>query len=462
MTALLACSSHVSDSALTQLLKDDRLPLWLERLLAGLREAVQFVQSLEDTTLAAVASTCSVGKAALRDQISTAALVQASFIVERVRAAKDPPWSLVTQDLDQALGALRAGPRPKSEFMGKLHDLLELGYERSALKGLLWLLHQASWSSTAVEQAHVASSALHRFHGAYEGDTLQARSLVAGFVVLVRPTKSSRKLVVLQRRMQRLERKRLEHFTGRQLYVRELMFRSADLRLRGRSLPTNSQSKVIQSHGKLWRAISREQRERYERKVVAIREKERDEISARRAALRATIKALEDDEAVRFRTGPLRLDDCRLSKAGQQELQDCFDHPQWTLAHVARSREAAVQRVGPPPQHVRDFLDSMPIRLPFVCRQREFTCTCVMKFVTEEVPLYLKVCFVRRSPFLVGFVRVFEATSVWPSCTPASSSTDAYCAWEHTFEVPEMDFTFSDGGELRGEWPVFFLPECTF
>jgi hypothetical protein len=92
------------------------------------------------------------------------------------------------------------------------------------------------------------------------------------------------------------------------------------------------------------------------------------------------------------------LDDCHLSEADQQEFQDCFDHPQWTLANVARSREAAVQRVVPPPQHVRDLLGFMPILesdaapphqpwLLFVCRQLEFTCKCVMKFVTEEVPL---------------------------------------------------------------------------
>jgi hypothetical protein len=45
-------------------------------------------------------------------------------------------------------------------------------------------------------------------------------------------------------------------------YARELMEKPADFRIRGRSLPTNLQVKAMQSYGRLWRGVAREQRER--------------------------------------------------------------------------------------------------------------------------------------------------------------------------------------------------------
>ena len=75
----VACSSQASDAALSMLLADDRLPLTLQDVENAVREEAELVQTLEDDTIAVVASACGVTPSLLRGQACRSAWVQASF-----------------------------------------------------------------------------------------------------------------------------------------------------------------------------------------------------------------------------------------------------------------------------------------------------------------------------------------------------------------------------------------------
>ena len=337
MTAVFAISSAVSDSALSMLLADDRLPLILQDFENDVREEAELVENLQDNTIAAVATACGVSTSLLRDQAAKSAWVQASFLIERVRAAHEPPWSLVLKPPDEALHEIEHGERPEEEVTQKLYDLLQLGYPRATLKRLLYLLSQASWSSTPVEQAHVVTSMLKRLHNNYGVDTLQTRSVLCSFATLLRPSVRELKIMRLERRLEVLAKRQPNKFTGRQCYVRDLWRKADDLRLRGRAIPSNMARRVIQVHGKRWKEMARGERAAFERRALLERGLMADALVEETRSLRAAIQQEKNLAAEDSSKAPLRMDSSRLPSSQKREFDQLAESEELSRAMQART-----------------------------------------------------------------------------------------------------------------------------
>ena len=113
--AIIATSSAVADSSMAMLLEDDRLPLQLDEVTANLKDELVYVANLPMSIFEVLGKAIDVKATVLRHESVAAALTQAGYIANRLRAARQPPWSLLSGDRAENLQVLRDGPLPTEE-----------------------------------------------------------------------------------------------------------------------------------------------------------------------------------------------------------------------------------------------------------------------------------------------------------------------------------------------------------
>ena len=160
LAVMIATSSVVADSSMAMLLEDDRLPLQLDEVTANLKEEHVYAANPPMSIFEVLGKAIDVKATVLRHECVAAALAQAGYIANRLRAARQPPWSLLSGDRAENLQVLRDGPLPTEESTMNIYQLMRLGYSRSTLLEGLALLAQANWSTNCVEQGHAHASAL--------------------------------------------------------------------------------------------------------------------------------------------------------------------------------------------------------------------------------------------------------------------------------------------------------------
>lgn len=474
LCALMATSSFVADSALATLLEDDRVPRVYNDLMQEMTSEVGYCHDLDPAVWSCVASAVGMCAGELRGQACLSVLIQAGFFSQRLRAARRPPWCILQKDTSDALADLADGPRPSDETLGKIWDLLELGYPRPELERGLWLLSMAGWSSTAVEQAHVAASMLMKKHGDYGQQTLGARSMLLSMAPLVRPSKHDAKLHRLQSRAQALARRKPQCITGRQVLLKELNMTAAEARSEGRSVAPNMHDTLMRSHGEMWRKFPAVAREMYSRKAESERHEAFEALRNQKLAVQSEIellklRACDQDPA----SEPLRVSSCRLSRSDIVEFQALCDGGGWSAKRVDELRAAACERLGPPSEEVRAVLDAMEVHssedpvepadwLPLLCSHRAFFQGCAMRFWTDAGAwLHCKFVFAMQSPRLVCFLRLRVGEVLHEYIDPADFDRLALREWQHTFMFDHLDFLFSDESTIKPGWTMQVLTDVS-
>ena len=362
LTALIACSSFVADAVLSALLVDDRVPIMFDELQQEMASEVDYVEQMDEPVIGFIAKTCGMNAKLLRDQTNSSALIQAGFFSQRIRAATKPPWCILRKPPAEALAELAAAPRPPEETLGKIWDLLALGYSRPLLEKGLRLLGMASWSSTPVEQAHVAASGLMRKHSDYGQQTLAARSMLVSMAPLFKPSESDLKFRRLQLRLASLEKRRPECISGRQVFLQDLNSKAAEMRTQGRPLAADMHTKLMHRHGGMWKESSAGVRAAYEAKAELTRDQVREELVHKKQVLLAEMQIMRARCCTEDRDGePLRVSSCRFSELRIAEFNGLYESPEWSAKRVAELQAAALEPLGPPPLAVQEILEGMEI-----------------------------------------------------------------------------------------------------
>eukprot|EP00969_Alexandrium_andersonii_P208773 9220574-Alexandrium_andersonii.AAC.1 len=133
--AMAAMVSYISDSCLTELLEDPRVPLRLESIRAAIESEVQWLASVSPFvwgSLARVIGDCA-GQG-LRSDCLRAAQISVAFLEQRLFSeASKLPWSLVVGDKEANLAALKAMPEPTEPTSAKIWQLLQRGFNTRQL-----------------------------------------------------------------------------------------------------------------------------------------------------------------------------------------------------------------------------------------------------------------------------------------------------------------------------------------
>jgi hypothetical protein len=260
LIAVVGMSSFLSDAVLGELLQDDRVARILPTLRTEISQELAFINNIPRGVWDLVASVTEFDGSDLRNACVSSSHTQAGFINARLRVAERPPFDLLHGSRSANLDALLAGDWPREEVKQRIWELLKRGCNRQDILDSLELMSQAGWSSTTVEQGHVAASVVMRFHRELTEARMRARAAVVQCRPLFTPSPLDRKIARLESQVATVARRRPQNITGRQIYVRQLVDTAKEQAWGSRKVSCQLTKAVIQKHGKLWRAAGRARR----------------------------------------------------------------------------------------------------------------------------------------------------------------------------------------------------------
>ena len=471
-----AVSSFVSDSALALLMEDDRLPVVLKAVEDELHTELEYIQNISDVTFDIIGEAVGFAGGILRSEINAAAWTQAAFIAERLRPAKEEPWSTFAMEAESALDAIIGGEKPKNSELFKIWELNRIGHPRADLIVGIRLRRMAGWSSKTVEQGHVCVPVLLRKHPHYTQETLGGRAMVVGAAPLFKMPVNERRIVQLERRMVALDRRCPSHINGRHMFVKDLNAKSADMKLQGRVVPEDMHKQIMVAHGPLWKAMAPATRDGYRAEAESTRNIAHDELVNKRLDIAAQIDILKARSQADgdVWSQPLSMSSCSLTRSQIIDFDAFAMSAEWSEAKVAALRvDAMVPRRPPPLGHIR-ILESMAIEVPtdghprphwlsFVCQHREFFYNCVFKFNSVASAVYYRFCYASQRPYLAAFMNIeLHASPPNIIIEPRDRSASEADIWEHNFAVGETSFIFSDEANIDQEAFVYVLTDCFF
>ena len=473
VVGIVGVSSFVSDGVLTLLMEDERVIRALPSIDQAIQEELLYIESLSDSVLRVIAGCCEYSLPRLRHAVTHSAWVQAGFFNERVNSAREPPWSICSER--DGLINLLMGPRPTEPTLMKIYDLGKLGTPHKQLDDVVALMRNVPWSIKTAEQGHTHATRIARYHPDLSSNVLAARSYICSIKPLLHRDPEQAGMEQLRQRLQRLDDRRPNHITGRQVYLKELQGEVRQARSRGRDLPSNISSIVMSGHGRSWNKLSVEKRNEYEEKALAEREAAMDRICEERSEIIGKIKELEakrQDCSESPQSLRLLMSDCRLSPAQHNDLDRALQDESWTWGKISSLREQADRAIGPPSAEMRAAIEMQeapsqsighpkPPWLSFVCKERDDLKNAVFRFLSPEGPFFYKLLYAKQNPLIVCFTPIAEATPLEGNSSSSSFMCDTVM-WQRTFKTQVPQFVFSPGSTIDCEWQMDVLVDVWF
>lgn len=456
MFVVTACSSKVSESFVSALLKDDRLPKILLECDAQLQKDIDVIASLPTSILVAFSKLCSLSPAALRNEILKMLLTQAGYLQARLREVRRPPWSLIGGDVSAKLVELRDSPAPRDETAQKIQRLMQMDVPIGQLLEGIALLAECPWTTRQVEQPHAVAKALLQSHSAYGEGTMLARAVVTQGRTLFTTDPDEKQLARLNIRWEKLRRKQPHRITGRHVYCRGLTKSAALYKKHKHDLGQVSVNKLIKNHKKLLDAESKANKRQLDELAVGLQEDRRVEIRARIHVVTQQMKVCRARLKFRHQEGGTSLRDglCRLGDCEKRMFDESYSSDEWTRQRVEAARTRALAPVGPPSEEDMSILDSMriatplltpevPSWVPWMAHHRECLRTCIFQCCRGNGMEFYRFAYASQNPVLVCACRLLPDDRIEKAIQPRLFSDFDDTMYEHCFSIV-WDFVYSD------------------
>eukprot|EP00969_Alexandrium_andersonii_P125452 5545857-Alexandrium_andersonii.AAC.1 len=288
--------SYVPDACISRVLEDNRLPKQLEVLKESVHAEVQWLWSLAKPVWQALAQICGTSSQALHSDVVSASHIAVGFLTDRIfREAARSPWCLAIGDRQANLASLLAGEEPSEPVACKIYRLLQLGFNRAQLDAALRLLAEVPWSTASVEQQHASATLVKRAHPDYLAETLVLRAMVHSLrLLLPHSSADERQLKRALATKARLEGKRPQGLTGRQLYLKELLEMVAERKEAGKSFPANITQTLFQKHGGRWAQLPDAMKAQFEARAGLARSKSVEQLAGDIQEADAKVAVMEE------------------------------------------------------------------------------------------------------------------------------------------------------------------------
>ena len=463
LVLVTALSSRPSDEALSLLMRDDRVPLILPALEDKLARGVGFVECLSQELVDWIAPFGGFSGRALRNKIVAAAHAQAAYFMRRLRAAREPPFSLIHGDRLQNVQGLLVGERPTETNSAKLWEHMRRGgCTPDEALAIIDMIAEAGWSSKTVEEGHAASAVLMRYHS-YTEATMRQRA----FIVQVRPffmlPQGKRKLLRLEHRAERAARRQHGRINGRHLYVRKLCCIAREKEWATGHVPHKVKTRIVKLHGKLWRGMAFTRRQQLHAEAARLRHDASEATARNLQQLRLAISRVRDALVEEALQAPiLRLSRCRFGSEELRELAFAVKMTQDRGTCIDASSESrwCVRAEALPEPH-QLFLErhaaaaaeaaSAPTSAwaSFVAVRRDDFKDCVFRVGGAEVNYY---CFAYATvtPRFLSLAKldVSMRGRLFPG--PREYAHEPWDQWEHKF-IYLGSYAFSDEADLQDD-----------
>lgn len=470
MAGLVACSAHVTDSALAKILEDDRMPVQAKNVFDDMVAEVEYITTLTDEVLQLACESVGAPARALRDELIQCAAVQAGFFRMRLRPAFEPPWDLCSGDVRANLAKLASGDCPHELVSSKIWRLLRMGFPAEELELGVRLMGQLGWSTKVVEQGHAAASVVMKCHRQYGSHTMQGRSFLVQARPLLQGDVEDKVIGQLRERIHKLERLQPQRVGGRHMYMKSLREQAATMQAAGRQWDHDIGKVIMKGHGAKWKALTAQQRQRFERSATDFKEKRRQEIADQVQELRSELALRKERRKQEVATqNPLAMTACRLSESERTDFDALCRAPEWTGSHLAELTSAAAQKIYPPTPEVQEVLQAMPIEQPvqsvdapewisFICRQREFFNDCIIRSSGGQGDRFFRFVFAMKNPLLLCMCKVVPVEESTDMFTPKDFDKQALDTWRMQFTWDWSGFLYSDSGAFDDCGDIHVLP----
>eukprot|EP00974_Lingulodinium_polyedra_P015021 1453576-Lingulodinium_polyedra.AAC.1 len=275
-----AMTSRGIDTMLGKLLEDDRLALRSAEVEESMKEQQTLLENLDQYTWARLSSLVDDWTAnSVQDRCLQAYHVAQAYAKKKVFVAlHDYPWKLLQGDRLANLRALPEVEGINDETTLKIQQLVSQHYSEDLLLDGLSKLADAKWTTAGVEQGHGSMALVHRCHKTMEAPMLSTRShLHSVRLLLPLETKEDRMIKVQEERLQRLSRGNKAKTTGRHIYFGELMKSAIAALPQGATLSQESKEHIMSTHGRMYKALSAEQKAVYTAMAAASAEEKTSE-----------------------------------------------------------------------------------------------------------------------------------------------------------------------------------------
>ena len=475
--AMAALCSYPSEGMLSELLEDDRVAKRADMLSDTLLEELTWLSNLPEHVWGNIGSTCGLHAQELRSNTLEAAHVSVAFIRHRTLSmVNEYPWSLLQGDINANLDRLKAAERPQESVASKIWGLLQIGFNRHELLLGLDLLSDCGWSTTSVEQQHGSAAVMHKVHPDYSSETLTTRSMVHMMRQFFRRSPEDHKEAALAAKVRRLFAKKPQHFTGRQMYFKDISDQLKCEVASGKREQGSAQKHIMQQHGARFATLDDTIKGQYATKAAIASAKiasdVADELSRAESELAlhrertTTKKALDRPRFL--------LSDCRFSANDVNNFEQLFASPMFTRKYVADLRESEGLAPPAPSPGRLAILEAQvlpadekpsfkPFWLPLVCKNREQlanTAFAIKNDMDGEQLLFFKFVFAIQRPHLAVFAPMHEVWNFTPTNSSAAVSLEdlVVSSWVFHFEVDySTDIHHSDEVWQQHNCRIFVL-----
>jgi hypothetical protein len=472
-----AITSRVSDEAIKIIMKDDRLPLQLDAIDNSILTEIGKIGQISDGAWEFFGGSFELDWQDLREDTLMATMACAGYIHMHLRYARRGFWALLRGDRLENLRRLAAGPPPKgtgSEF--KAYEMMRLDQAEGECLAGLALAAQSSWSTLNEESGHKVSSGLIQSHRDYGTGTLQARVNLTTFSALLADDKDEKLLKRLRQRAGGLDKRQPKHFTGRQLFLRELHVEKKAMVLRGRVLSPTVNDEIMKKHGKRWAVMESMRRIDYEQRAKTASQESADQLELTKAHVRTQIFDVEVKlETKAAESKPCRLSNMRLTIDEEFEIENLWEDPRFSAKRVMDDLPPNGRKLHAPGDVIGRALESIPLDdddapaeplpdwIPVVCWNRNSFVKYGLKILEPStgVEKIYRLSFALQSPLLVCAVELREVERVDIAIGEVGYHAAMAMRDDHVFSY-NCDFHYSDDAVWSAASTAQVLPNLRY
>ena len=446
LTFLICCAmvSRISDSIMADLLADGRVLRNIASMQEGLAEEMEWLATVPSFVFEMLSRQCPLNPTELRSKCLGAAQVNLAFIEDRIFSAtrRDPfRWAIGSEaELSNKLEELRASPKPHEQVTLQIWELLQYGYSKNRLLGVLQLIQDLEWSTLCAEQFHASAASLSRFHPEYGCATLISRALVVSTNRLL-PSKSDteKELDKYRRALGKLVMRQPQNIGADKLFLRDLMSLAKKKYGVGSGRPAGLTHTIIRGNAHRYKQQSEAVKRSYETATIAHIAEKGEERAQEVEQVEGKIALAEERLATEpAGSGSIRFSDCAWGPREFELFKTYYDLKDYSGVALRSRRAQAL--LAPEPLPVTTLVDLVeyavwepddpenPHWVKQLAHGRDFFNGCALKVgAVDGEERYFLFVYARQSPIRV-YLSKLDAIEITAPPPPSCGA-----AWAHRF-----------------------------
>lgn len=392
----------------------------------------------------------------------------AGFLTYRcLSAVRRQPFFMCHGDIRSNLSMMAEGACPEEPCSSQAWDLLRMGCPVEVLVDVWQAMKEVSWTTAGTEQLQAGASQAHKFHPAFERDSLACRSLLWEFRALLTLTPDELRMAKLSSELAKLQKAPplCAHMSGRQVFFQQAVAQAVANKEGVTKLPPGVLKAIMSQHGEAYKKLDWSQKSSYEREA-AIMVQQRQQLvqdGILDARSRIAIEAARLAEAA-DRANPWRWGACSLTDGQKDFFRRLYRSPEFSRANVERLRRDAILAPTIPNMEYKLQLMAQEVYAPsrhetpqwvrIVCLRGGAFASHILVVRRDEADggdQYFLMLWAFMSPLMLGVVQLGRRPWGFPSMGEGDTISFLNEHWRFDFEITDK-FYFSDNGRM--DWSI--------